>query len=107
MPIVLAPVHSKEKKKLSHALARTGSLDSITHKAKKSDPPRKADRSKGGKAKMSSIGAGKSRSSRAGLLFPVGRVRRILKGMTVDMRIGVGSSIYLAAVLEYLTAEIL
>lgn len=108
MPLVLAPVHSKEKKKLSHALARTGSLDSITHKAKKNDPvPKKADRSKGGKAKMLAVGAGKSRSSRAGLLFPVGRVKRMLKENTVDMRIGVGSSIYLAAVLEYLSAEIL
>ena len=108
MPIVLAPVHSKEKKKLSHALARTGSLDSITHKAKKSDPvPKKADRAKGGKAKMSAIGAGKSKSSRAGLLFPVGRVKRMLKGMMVGMRIGLGSSIYLASVLEYLSAEIL
>jgi histone H2A len=48
-----------------------------------------------------------SKSARAGLIFPVGRVRRHLKDSKVAPRIGVGAPVYLAAVLEYLSAEIL
>merc|ERR1712227_843489 len=47
-----------------------------------------------------------TQSAKAGLQFPVGRVRRILKERTKN-RIGAGAPVYLAAVLEYLTAEIL
>lgn len=49
----------------------------------------------------------KSRSSRAGLQFPVGRIHRLLKMGRYSERLGIGSAVYLAAVLEYLTAEIL
>ncbi|ORX34332.1 histone H2A type 1 [Piromyces finnis] len=49
----------------------------------------------------------KSRSSRAGLQFPVGRVHRLLRKGNYAQRIGAGAPVYLAAVLEYLTAEIL
>merc|ERR1712112_443301 len=49
----------------------------------------------------------KSRSSRAGLSFPVGRVHRLLKKGNYAERVGSGAPVYLAAVLEYLTAEIL
>ena len=60
-------------------------------------------RGKGGKAKTKA----KTRSFRAGLQFPVGRVHRFLrKGHYAD-RIGSGAPVYLAAVLEYLSAEIL
>ncbi|XP_078088017.1 histone H2A-like [Mustelus asterias] len=48
----------------------------------------------------------KSRSSRSGLQFPVGRVNRLLKKGNYAERIGVGASVYLAAVLEYLVAEL-
>ena len=59
-------------------------------------------RGKGGKAKAKA----KSRS-RAGLQFPVGRIHRLMrKGHYAD-RIGSGAPVYLAAVLEYLSAEIL
>ena len=47
-----------------------------------------------------------TQSVKAGLQFPVGRVRRILKERTKN-RMGAGAPIYLAAVLEYLSAEIL
>ncbi|XP_026549589.1 histone H2A-beta, sperm-like isoform X2 [Notechis scutatus] len=50
---------------------------------------------------------GKTRSSRAGLQFPVGRVDRLLREGNYAERISVGAPVYLAAVLEYLTAEIL
>ncbi len=49
----------------------------------------------------------KTRSSRAGLQFPVGRVHRLLRKGNYAQRGGAGAPVYLAAVLEYLTAEIL
>uniref|UniRef100_A0A8B9XUT4 Histone H2A n=1 Tax=Bos mutus grunniens TaxID=30521 RepID=A0A8B9XUT4_BOSMU len=48
-----------------------------------------------------------TRSSRAGLQFPVGRVHRLLRKGNYSERVGAGAPVYLAAVLEYLTAEIL
>ncbi|XP_045151596.1 histone H2A type 2-B-like, partial [Echinops telfairi] len=57
----------------------------------------------GGKARAKA----KSRSSRAGLQFPVGRVHRLLRKGPYAERVGAGASVYMAAVLEYLTAEIL
>ncbi|XP_055916781.1 histone H2A-beta, sperm-like [Eupeodes corollae] len=48
-----------------------------------------------------------TKSHRAGLTFPVARVQRILKKGNYASRIGSGGSVYLAAVLEYLAAEIL
>ena len=49
----------------------------------------------------------KSRSVRAGLQFPVGRVARYMKQAKVASRVGAGAPVYMAAVLEYLCAEIL
>ena len=48
-----------------------------------------------------------SNSSRAGLQFPVSRVKRYLRQGRYSSRVSPGSSVYLAAVLEYLCAEIL
>ena len=48
-----------------------------------------------------------SRSVRAGLNFPVGRIARLLRQGRYAQRIGSGAPVYLAAVLEYLTAEVL
>ena len=65
------------------------------------------------KATMSGRGKGKSskkaitKSAKAGLQFPVGRVRRYLKTGKYATRIGSGAPVYLAAVLEYLAAEVL
>jgi histone H2A len=59
---------------------------------------------RGGKAKgAKSV----SRSVRAGLQFPVGRIARFLRKGRYAARIGGGAPVYLAAVLEYLSAEIL
>ena len=49
----------------------------------------------------------RSRSKRAGLHFPVGRIHRILRKGPYASRIGSFAPVYLAAVLEYLVAEIL
>ncbi|KAH7913102.1 histone-fold-containing protein [Hygrophoropsis aurantiaca] len=48
-----------------------------------------------------------SRSSKAGLQFPVSRMHRLLRKSNYSKRIGAGAPVYLAAVLEYLSAEIL
>ncbi|KAI8522788.1 hypothetical protein RHMOL_Rhmol13G0023800 [Rhododendron molle] len=48
-----------------------------------------------------------SRSLKAGLQFPVGRVARFLRKGRYAQRVGSGSPIYLSAVLEYLAAEVL
>ncbi|XP_042165279.1 histone H2A-like [Oncorhynchus tshawytscha] len=49
----------------------------------------------------------KSRSSRAGLQFPVRRVHRLLRKGNYAECVGAGAPVYLATVLEYLTTEIL
>ena len=48
-----------------------------------------------------------SRSSRAGLQFPVGRIHRFLRKGNYAKRVGAGAPVYMAAVMEYLAAEIL
>uniref|UniRef100_A0A286XU02 Histone H2A n=1 Tax=Cavia porcellus TaxID=10141 RepID=A0A286XU02_CAVPO len=57
----------------------------------------------GGKARAKA----KSCSSRAGLQFPVGRVRCPLRRGNYARQVGAGAPVYVAAVLYYLTAEIL
>ncbi|CAI9739625.1 histone H2A-like [Octopus vulgaris] len=49
----------------------------------------------------------KTRSSRAGLQFPVGRIHRLLRKGNYSKRVGAGAPVYLAAVMEYLAAEVL
>jgi histone H2A len=58
------------------------------------------------KSKMPITG-NRTKSSRAGLVFPVGRIRRHLKSVNASLRIGSASAVYMAAILEYLTAELL
>jgi histone H2A len=48
-----------------------------------------------------------SRSEKAGIIFPVGRIHSQLKHGRYAARVGAGAPVYLASVLEYLTAEIL
>ena len=48
-----------------------------------------------------------SRSAKAGLQFPVGRIARYLLQGRYAARVGSGAPVYLAAVMEYLAAEIL
>lgn len=48
-----------------------------------------------------------SSSKKAGLTFPVGRLGRFLRHGNYSSRVGAGAPVYLAAVLEYLAAEVL
>ena len=57
-----------------------------------------------GKAKATKL---QSRSSKAGLNFPVGRIMRFLRKGKYASRVGAGAPVYQAAVLEYQTAEVL
>ena len=65
-----------------------------------------AGKGKGGRGKAGATRA-VSRSSKAGLQFPVGRIARFLKQSRSAPRVGAGAPVYLAAVLEYLAAEVL
>ena len=60
-----------------------------------------------GKGKGKATGKAVSRAAKAGLQFPVGRIARFLKNGRYAERVGAGAPVYLAAVLEYLAAEVL
>lgn len=75
----------------------------MSEKPKATKAPKKTVAGGRGKAK----GESQTRSFRAGLQFPVGRVHRHLREGRFAERIGAGAPVYLAAVLEYLAAEIL
>ena len=62
---------------------------------------------KGGRGKSAEGKKSQTKSSKAGLQFPVGRMGRFLKKGKYATRVGAGAPVYLAAILEYLTAEIL
>ncbi|XP_015075859.1 histone H2A-beta, sperm-like [Solanum pennellii] len=49
----------------------------------------------------------RSRSSKAGLKFPVARIARFLKVGKYAKRVGAAAPVFLAAVLEYLAVEVL
>ena len=64
-----------------------------------------AGKGKGGRGKKGRKSS--SRSAKAGLQFPVGRIARYLRQGRYAARVGSGAPVYLAAVMEYLAAEIL
>ena len=64
-----------------------------------------AGKGKGGRGKKK--GKSTSRSAKAGLQFPVGRIARFMRAHKIADRLGAGAPVYMAACLEYLCAEIL
>ncbi|KAJ7583837.1 histone h2a variant [Mycena floridula] len=70
-------------------------------------------KSKTGASAPTAVGTDQSRSvqtrsQKAGLQFPVGRIHRYLKQRTQhNVRIGAKAAVYTSAILEYLTAEVL
>nr|XP_023682662.1 histone H2A-beta, sperm-like [Paramormyrops kingsleyae] len=60
-----------------------------------------------GKKAVAKAKSSMTRSARAGLQFPVGRVARLLRKGNYAPRIGTGAAVYLTAILEYLCAEVL
>jgi histone H2A len=64
-------------------------------------------RGQGGRGKRHPEKSSRSRSARAGLTFPVSRVARHMRLGRYSARLGSGAPVYLAAVMEYLCAEIL
>ena len=91
---------SSSKRSLKPQNCRDGKYNSpLTMSGKAGKGAAGRGKSKGGKAV--------SRSKKAGLQFPVGRVHRYLKLGKYASRIGAGAPVYLAAVLEYLAAEVL
>ncbi|CAI0460022.1 unnamed protein product [Linum tenue] len=77
-------------------------MDSVAKSGTTAATPKGAGGRRGGDRKKAV-----SKSARAGLQFPVGRVFRFLKKGRYAQRYGAGAPIYLAAVLEYLAAEVL
>ena len=65
-----------------------------------------AKHGRGGKGKASTSRP-MTKAARAGLQFPVGRIARFMKQGRHAERVGAGAPVYLAAVLEYLAAEVL
>lgn len=63
---------------------------------------------KGAKVHSKTKKAPQSKSQKAGLQFPVGRIHRLLKTRVSNgNRVGSTAAVYAAAILEYLTAEVL
>eukprot|EP00291_Cryptomonas_curvata_P019121 CAMPEP_0172157480 /NCGR_PEP_ID=MMETSP1050-20130122/3811_1 /TAXON_ID=233186 /ORGANISM="Cryptomonas curvata, Strain CCAP979/52" /LENGTH=207 /DNA_ID=CAMNT_0012826707 /DNA_START=165 /DNA_END=784 /DNA_ORIENTATION=- len=101
-----APLFKCSSPKRTSVLSRLtlrGGDDGNLKESSTNEGPTSADITKIKKIREKSM----TRSSRAGLQFPVGRLARFLKDKNAGKRIAGGAPVYLAAVLEYLTAEVL
>jgi len=86
------------------------------HKDKSKEEKKKKEKGKDGKiakknksdVKKKMKTSARTRSAKAGLFFPVGRIHRQLKAeVPRNTRVGATAAIYIAAVMEYVIAEVL
>ena len=103
--IVTLPNKSIHNKRLYTVIAMASDSESTKKSTKETKKTTGAGRggARGDKEKSKAV----TRSARAGLQFPVGRLARYLRDGRYAERIGAGAPVYMAAVLEYLAAEIL
>ncbi|XP_058727777.1 uncharacterized protein LOC131599450 [Vicia villosa] len=87
---------------LTHYSLQIQAMEKITI-TMATDTPATTKKDGRGKPKTKSI----SRSTKAGLQFPVGRFARFLKAGRYTQHVSSGSPVYLSAILEHLCAEIL
>jgi len=101
----------KEKDKDKDKAGKDKDKDKAGKSNKEKDKDKDKDKLKKGKKTQKwgkADGKNVSRSARAGVQFPVGRVHRYMKKyVSHDMRVGGTSGVYVAAVMEYLSAEVL
>lgn len=67
----------------------------------------KSNKGKGGRKSGSKKSAPVSQSKKAGTMFPVGRLNRMIKQGRYASRTGRSAGVFMAAVLEYVCAELL
>ena len=93
------------KRKISKTSARSRSVTSINEIDENVAPH--GTTSKTNRKKVAIKKTPRTTSSKANLIFPVARIMRYLREGRYVTKISLKSCVYLAAVLEYLTAEIL
>ena len=89
----------------SHPNLRTN--DTTDHDTMAKTPAANKKNSKAGAASTKQAKVKTTNSSKCSLIFPVGRTTRMLKQGRYANAVGIGAGIFTAAILEYLTCEIL
>lgn len=106
--IILAMPRLTSKSTHAYKLRNQEICEEFLPKSPKPTPPNGKAAKHGKSTRFGKLAPFKSKSFRSGLQFPVGRIHRFLKQRMIESgRVGATASVFLAAVMEYLTAEIL